>query len=119
MKEIFASYNPSSVHLALRPIPAFLIRKLAAKGEARKTRGFAFVSFDTHEAQTKALALNGHMIGEREMAVKVAIEDPEELQRLAEKAAAQAEGATAAETTSTSKDQTEASGAEGSTTAAA
>merc|ERR1712000_682846 len=41
--ELFKDYQPSSAKIALRPIPRFMIKKLQARGEARKGRGFGFV----------------------------------------------------------------------------
>ena len=75
--ELFAAYEPTSAKLALRPIPRFMIKKLQARNEPRKGRGFAFVSFPSEELQQKAIAeMNGKEIDGREFAVKVAIDSP-------------------------------------------
>lgn len=75
--ELFADYNPSSAKIALRPIPKFMIRKLQARNEPRKGRGFGFVTLATEEMQQKACAdMNGKQIEGREIAVKVAIDSP-------------------------------------------
>lgn len=75
--EIFSEYNPTSAKIALRPIPKFMVRKLAARGEARKGRGFGFVTLPSEEVQQKACAdMNGKEIEGREIAVKVAIDTP-------------------------------------------
>jgi len=75
--ELFADYQPSSAKIALRPIPKFMIRKLQARNEPRKGRGFGFVTLATEELQQKACAdMNGKQIEGREIAVKVAIDSP-------------------------------------------
>ena len=54
-----------------------MIKKLQARGEARKGRGFGFVSLESEELQQKAVAeMNGKEIEGREIAVKVAIDSP-------------------------------------------
>jgi RNA recognition motif-containing protein len=78
LKELFAAYEPSSAKIALRPIPRFMIKKLQARGEARKGRGFGFVTLASEEMQLKAVAeMNGKEIEGREIAVKVAIDSPD------------------------------------------
>jgi RNA recognition motif-containing protein len=78
LKELFAAYEPSSAKIALRPIPRFMIKKLQARGEARKGRGFGFVTLASEEMQQKAVAeMNGKEIEGREIAVKVAIDSPD------------------------------------------
>lgn len=78
LKELFAAYDPSTAKIALRPIPRFMIKKLQARGEARKGRGFGFVTLATEELQQKAVAeMNGKEIDGREIAVKVAIDSPD------------------------------------------
>lgn len=75
--EIFKDYSPSSAKIALRPIPRFMVKKLQARGEARKGRGFGFVTLASEELQQKACAeMNGKEIEGREIAVKVAIDSP-------------------------------------------
>jgi len=75
--EIFADYNPSSAKIALRPIPRFMVRKLQARNEPRKGRGFGFVTLASEELQQKACnEMNGKEIEGREIAVKVAIDSP-------------------------------------------
>ncbi|KAI0447057.1 hypothetical protein F4803DRAFT_395060 [Xylaria telfairii] len=78
LKELFSAYEPSSAKIALRPIPRFMIKKLQARGEARKGRGFGFVTLASEEMQQKAVAeMNGKEIEGREIAVKVAIDSPD------------------------------------------
>ncbi|EGO59011.1 hypothetical protein NEUTE1DRAFT_78640 [Neurospora tetrasperma FGSC 2508] len=78
LKELFAAYQPSSAKIALRPIPRFMIKKLQARGEPRKGRGFGFVTLASEELQQKAVAeMNGKEIEGREIAVKVAIDSPD------------------------------------------
>lgn len=77
LKEIFAEYTPVSAKVALRPIPRFMIKKLQARNERRKTRGFGFVNLATEELQAKAVSeMNGKEIDGRTIAVKVAIDSP-------------------------------------------
>ncbi|PNP41770.1 hypothetical protein TGAMA5MH_06363 [Trichoderma gamsii] len=76
--ELFKAYDPSSAKIALRPIPRFMIKKLQARGEARKGRGFGFVTLASEDLQQKAVAeMNGKEIEGREIAVKVAIDSPD------------------------------------------
>lgn len=54
-----------------------MVRKLQARNEPRKGRGFGFVTLATEELQQKACAdMNGKEIEGREIAVKVAIDSP-------------------------------------------
>ncbi|KAF7128363.1 hypothetical protein CNMCM5793_003093 [Aspergillus hiratsukae] len=77
LKEIFADYQPVSAKIALRPIPRFMIKKLQARNERRKGRGFGFVTLASEELQEKAVnEMNGKEIEGREIAVKVAIDSP-------------------------------------------
>ena len=77
LKELFAAYNPSAAKIALRPIPRFMVKKLQARNEPRKGRGFGFVSLESEEMQQKAVSeMNGKDIDGREIAVKVAIDSP-------------------------------------------
>ncbi|KAJ5921287.1 hypothetical protein N7466_009613 [Penicillium verhagenii] len=77
LKEIFSAYEPIGAKVALRPIPRFMIKKLQARNERRKTRGFGFVSLATEELQAKAVSeMNGKEIDGRTIAVKVAIDSP-------------------------------------------
>ncbi|KAK6373859.1 hypothetical protein LTS17_007828 [Exophiala oligosperma] len=77
LKELFAAYEPSSAKIALRPIPRFMVKKLQARGEPRKGRGFGFVTLASEEMQKKAVdEMNGKQIEGREIAVKVAIDSP-------------------------------------------
>lgn len=77
LKEIFADYQPVSAKIALRPIPRFMIKKLQARNERRKGRGFGFVTLGSEELQNKAVQeMNGKEIEGREIAVKVAIDSP-------------------------------------------
>src|ERR1700712_4588159 len=75
--EIFKDYSPSSAKIPLRPIPRFMVKKLAARNEPRKGRGFGFVTLASEELQQKAVEeMNGKQIEGREIAVKVAIDSP-------------------------------------------
>jgi len=75
---LFAVYQPSSAKIALRPIPRFMVKKLQARNEPRKGRGFGFVTLASEELQQKAVAeMNGKEIEGREIAVKVAIDSPD------------------------------------------
>lgn len=77
LKELFAAYEPSSAKIALRPIPRFMVKKLQARNEPRKGRGFGFVTLGSEELQKKAVEeMNGKQIEGREIAVKVAIDSP-------------------------------------------
>ncbi|WEW56535.1 hypothetical protein PRK78_001981 [Emydomyces testavorans] len=77
LKELFAAYEPISAKIALRPIPRFMVKKLQARGEARKGRGFGFVTLGSEELQKKAVEeMHGKEINGREIAVKVAIDSP-------------------------------------------
>jgi len=80
LKELFAAYEPSSAKIALRPIPRFMVKKLQARNEPRKGRGFGFVTLSSEEQQQKAVAeMNGKEIEGREIAVKVAIDSPDKI----------------------------------------
>lgn len=77
LKELFAAYEPVSAKIALRPIPRFMVKKLQARGEPRKGRGFGFVTLGSEELQQKAVQeMHGKDINGREIAVKVAIDSP-------------------------------------------
>ncbi|MCJ1280357.1 hypothetical protein MMC21_008184 [Puttea exsequens] len=77
LKELFAAYNPTAAKIALRPIARYMIKKLQARNEPRKGRGFGFVSLGSEELQQKAVSeMNGKEIDGREIAVKVAIDSP-------------------------------------------
>lgn len=55
-----------------------MIKKLQARGEARKGRGFGFVTLASEDLQKKAVdEMNGKEIEGREIAVKVAIDSPD------------------------------------------
>ena len=54
-----------------------MVRILAQRGEPRKGRGFGFVTLANEEMQQKAIAeMNGKTVEGREIAVKVAIDNP-------------------------------------------
>ena len=54
-----------------------MVKKLQARNEPRKGRGFGFVTLGSEELQQKAVAeMNGKEIEGREIAVKVAIDSP-------------------------------------------
>jgi RNA recognition motif-containing protein len=77
LKELFKDYEPVAAKIALRPIPRFMVRKLQARNEPRKGRGFGFVTLSTEEMQQKAIGeMNGKEIEGREIVVKVAIDSP-------------------------------------------
>lgn len=77
MKELFAAYEPTSSKIALRPIPHFMVKKLLARGEPRKGRGFGFVTLGSEALQEKAVKeMHGKEVNGREIAVKVAIDSP-------------------------------------------
>lgn len=77
LMEIFQDYSPTSAKIALRPIPRFMVKKLQARNEPRKGRGFGFVTLSSEEQQQKACSeMNGKDIEGREIAVKVAIDSP-------------------------------------------
>ncbi|PHH85499.1 hypothetical protein CDD83_331 [Cordyceps sp. RAO-2017] len=78
LKDLFKDYGCHSAKIALRPIPRFMIKKLQARGEARKGRGFGFVTLASEEEQLRAVAeMNGKEVDGREIAVKVAIDSPD------------------------------------------
>ena len=54
-----------------------MVKKLQARNEPRKGRGFGFVTLGSEELQQKACTeMNGKEIEGREIAVKVAIDSP-------------------------------------------
>lgn len=54
-----------------------MVKKLQARNEPRKGRGFGFVTLSSEEMQQKAInEMNGKEIEGREIAVKVAIDSP-------------------------------------------
>jgi RNA recognition motif-containing protein len=54
-----------------------MVKKLAARNEPRKGRGFGFVTLASEDMQKKAVdEMNGKQIEGREIAVKVAIDSP-------------------------------------------
>lgn len=72
-----------------------MIKKLQARGEARKGRGFGFVTLASEELQQKAVAeMNGKEIDGREIAVKVAIDSADKTDEEAHTAEGEANGAT-------------------------
>lgn len=65
-----------------------MIKKLQARGEQRKGRGFGFVTLASEELQQKAVTeMNGKDIDGREIAVKVAIDSPDKTDEALAKAA--------------------------------
>ena len=77
LKELFTAYEPVSAKIALRPIPRFMVKKLLARNEPRKGRGFGFVTLGSEELQQKAVTeMNDKEIEGRQIAVKVAIDSP-------------------------------------------
>ena len=54
-----------------------MVKKLQARNEPRKGRGFGFVSLGSEELQQKAVSeMDGKEIDGRQIAVKVAIDSP-------------------------------------------
>jgi RNA recognition motif-containing protein len=54
-----------------------MVKKLQARNEPRKGRGFGFVTLASEELQQKAVAeMNGKIVDGREIAVKIAIDSP-------------------------------------------
>lgn len=65
-----------------------MIKKLQARGEQRKGRGFGFVTLASEELQQQAVnEMNGKEIEGREIAVKVAIDSPDKTDEALAKAA--------------------------------
>ena len=119
MKDLFKDYQPSSAKIALRPIPRFMIKKLQARGEPRKGRGFGFVTLASEELQQKAVAeMNGKEIEGREIAVKVAIDSPDKTDEEANDPDAQGADATAENGAASAAPTTEAAAAPAETTPA-
>lgn len=80
LKELFSEYEPVSAKIALRPIPRFMVKKLLARNEPRKGRGFGFVNLASNELQERAVTeMNGKEVEGREIAVKVAIDSPDKI----------------------------------------
>jgi RNA recognition motif-containing protein len=68
-----------------------MVKKLQARNEPRKGRGFGFVTLASEEQQQKAVAeMNGKEIEGREIAVKVAIDSPDKTDEDANAPAAEA-----------------------------
>jgi len=83
-----------------------MIKKLQARNEPRKGRGFGFVTLGSEELQKKACdEMNGKEVQGREIAVKVAIDSPGKEDDLSGEGEIGAEGAAedaaATETTAT------------------
>jgi RNA recognition motif-containing protein len=68
-----------------------MVKKLQARNEPRKGRGFGFVTLASEELQQKAVnEMNGKEIEGREIAVKVAIDSPDKTDEDANAPAAEA-----------------------------
>jgi RNA recognition motif-containing protein len=68
-----------------------MVKKLQARNEPRKGRGFGFVTLASEEMQKKAVSeMNGKEIEGREIAVKVAIDSPDKTDEDANAPAAEA-----------------------------
>jgi len=68
-----------------------MVKKLQARNEPRKGRGFGFVTLSTEEQQQKAVSeMNGKEIEGREIAVKIAIDSPDKTDEDANAPAAEA-----------------------------
>jgi RNA recognition motif-containing protein len=77
LRALFEGYEPTAAKIALRPIPRFMVKKLQARNEPRKGRGFGFITLASEELQQKAIQeMNGKEVEGREIAVKVAIDSP-------------------------------------------
>lgn len=62
-----------------------MIKKLHARGEPRKGRGFGFVTLENEEMQQKAInEMNEKEVDNRKIEVKVAIDSPDKVDRPAE-----------------------------------
>jgi RNA recognition motif-containing protein len=71
-----------------------MVKKLQARNEPRKGRGFGFVTLASEEMQKRAVSeMNGKEIEGREIAVKVAIDSPDKTDEEANAPAAEAEHA--------------------------
>jgi RNA recognition motif-containing protein len=69
-----------------------MVKKLQARNEPRKGRGFGFVTLASEEMQKKAVSeMNGKEIEGREIAVKVAIDSPDKTDEEANAPAGEAE----------------------------
>jgi RNA recognition motif-containing protein len=69
-----------------------MVKKLQARNEPRKGRGFGFVTLASEELQQKAVSeMNGKEIEGREIAVKVAIDSPDKTDEEVNAPAAEAE----------------------------
>jgi RNA recognition motif-containing protein len=69
-----------------------MVKKLQARNEPRKGRGFGFVTLASEEMQKKAVSeMNGKEIEGREIAVKVAIDSPDKTDEEANAPAGKAE----------------------------
>ncbi|KAG5519090.1 hypothetical protein PMAC_002177 [Pneumocystis sp. 'macacae'] len=78
--EWFSEYNPLSAHVALRPIPRYMIQRLQARGEQRKGRGFGFVTFENEDMQSRAVKeMNDKEIDGRKLTVKIAVDKPQSI----------------------------------------
>jgi len=68
-----------------------MVKKLQARNEPRKGRGFGFVTLSSEDQQQKAVTeMNGKEIEGREIAVKVAIDSPDKTDEDANAPAAEA-----------------------------
>lgn len=77
--QIFAGYRPISAQAVLRPIPRFMVKRLKARNEARKGRGFGFVTLGSEALQQQAVReMDGRTVQGRQIDVKVAIDKPYE-----------------------------------------
>lgn len=83
-----------------------MVKKLQARNEPRKGRGFGFVTLSSEEQQLKAVSeMNGKEIEGREIAVKVAIDSPDKTDEDANAPAAVEETNGAATTEQTTTEQ--------------
>lgn len=94
-----------------------MIKKLQARNEPRKGRGFGFVTLASEELQQKAVTeMNGKQIDSREIAVKVAIDSPDKTD---DDVAQEGEASTEANGTETAAPAVEAASAAATDAAAA
>lgn len=101
-----------------------MIKKLQARGEARKGRGFGFVTLASEDLQKKAVdEMNGKQIEGREIAVKVAIDSPDktddEINAPADEDSGKADAAPAADATAAATATTAPAAADAAPAAAA
>jgi len=82
LMRLFAAYEPASAKIALHPIPRYMVKKLEARTEPRRSRGFGFVTLGSEHLQRRAICeMDGVDIEGRKIVVIVAIDSPSGEQR--------------------------------------